>query len=129
MNDYNSYDLGYLCKPKAFFRMFMKESYYQVYWRFLAKNPNAIRLLEQFPENINYSSLSSNPNPSAMYLLKRNIDEADEYQLSENPSIFEYDYEAMRNRMKPIAEEIMANRFHPRNFDKFVSWGFEDFEL
>jgi len=35
----------------------------------------------------------------------------------------------MCNRMKPIAEELIANRFHPRNFDKFVSWGFEDFEL
>jgi hypothetical protein len=46
-----------------------------------------------------------------------------------NPSIFEYDYEAMRLRMKPVAEELMANRFHPRNFDKFVSWGFDEFNL
>ena len=46
-----------------------------------------------------------------------------------NPSIFEYDYEAMRLRMKPVAEELMANRFHPRNFEKFVSWGFDEFNL
>jgi hypothetical protein len=34
----------------------------------------------------------------------------------------------MRLRMKPLAEELIANRFHPRNFEKFVSWGFEEFE-
>jgi hypothetical protein len=49
--------------------------------------------------------------------------------LSKNPFIFEYDYEAMRGRMRPLAEELMANRFHPRNFDKFVSWGFDEFNL
>ena len=43
--------------------------------------------------------------------------------------IVEYDYKAMKERMNIIAEELIANRFHPRNFDKFVSWGFEDFEL
>ena len=46
-----------------------------------------------------------------------------------NSSIFEYDYEEMKKRMNIVAEELIANRFHPRNFDKFVSWGFEDFEL
>jgi hypothetical protein len=47
--------------------------------------------------------------------------------LSENPSIFEYDYEAMRLRMRPIAEELIANRFHPRNFEKWIGWGFDEF--
>jgi hypothetical protein len=28
-----------------------------------------------------------------------------------------------------LAEELMANRFHPKNFDKFVSWGFDEFNL
>jgi len=64
-----------------------------------------------------------------MHLLEKNLNKIDWLNIATNPAIFEYDYEAMRYRMKPIAEEIMANRFHPRNFDKFVSWGFEDFEL
>ena len=33
----------------------------------------------------------------------------------------------MKERMKPIAEELMINRFHPKNFNKFIDWGFEDF--
>jgi hypothetical protein len=61
--------------------------------------------LEQNPEKINWDSLSR------------------------NPSIFEYDYEAMRGRMRPLAEALMANRFHPRNFDKFYTWGFDEFNL
>ena len=58
--------------------------------------------------------------------MKRNICA---FGLLQNPAIFEYDYEAMRNRMKLIEEELVANRFHPKNMDKFVSWGFEDFDL
>jgi hypothetical protein len=33
----------------------------------------------------------------------------------------------MRLRMKPVAEELIANRFHPRNFDKWIGWGFDEF--
>jgi hypothetical protein len=39
--------------------------------------------------------------------------------LSSNPSIFEYDYKAMK---RPFTEELMQNRFHPRNIDKFEGW-------
>jgi hypothetical protein len=42
--------------------------------------------------------------------------------------VFDYDYKDMRLRMKPLAEELIANRFHPKNFNKFVAWGFEEFE-
>ena len=60
--------------------------------------------------------------------LEKNLDKINWNRLSQNPSIFEYDYEAMRLRIKPLAEELIANRFHPKNFNKFVSWGFEEFE-
>ena len=72
-------------------------------WWNLSMNPNAIHLLEN-QKNLFWRSLSM------------------------NPSIFEYDYEAMRLRMKPVAEELMANRFHPRNFEKWIGWGFEEFD-
>jgi hypothetical protein len=42
--------------------------------------------------------------------------------LSSNTSIFEYDY---KNMVRPFTEELMANRFHPSNIDKFEDWGFE----
>ena len=35
----------------------------------------------------------------------------------------------MKERINIFAEELIAHRFHPRNFDKFVSWGFDEFEL
>jgi hypothetical protein len=49
--------------------------------------------------------------------------------LSQNPHIFTYDYEFLRQRMHgTIAEELIQNRFHPRNLSKFTGWGFEIFE-
>ena len=96
-------------------------------WYYLSANPNAIYLLEQNPDKIYWTRLSANPN--AIHLLEQNPDKIHWLWLSLNPFIFEYDYKAMKERMNIIAEELIANRFHPRNFDKFVSWGFEDFEL
>ena len=80
-------------------------------------------------DNLDWQYLSKNPN--AIHIIKDNINNIDwdcEW-LYQNPFIFEYDYEAMRDRMKPVAEELMANRFHPKNFEKFVSWGFDEFNL
>jgi hypothetical protein len=93
----------------------------------LSINPNAIHLLEQNSDIINWDYLSANPN--AIHLLEQNQDKINWMLLSSNHSIFEYDYEAMRLQMKPLAEELIANRFHPKNFEKFVSWGFDEFNL
>ena len=72
-------------------------------WCYLCKNPNAIHLLEQNPDKINWAVLSR------------------------NPSIFIYDYKELKKRMKEtIAEDLMKNRFHPKNMDKWVGWGQED---
>jgi hypothetical protein len=78
--------------------------------------------------------------------------------LSKNPFIFEFNYtfltlsppethcgytqslgslniqnslvgKGLKERMKnTIAEEIMMNRFHPLNANKWIGWGFDDFE-
>ena len=41
--------------------------------------------------------------------------------------MFEVDYNYLRERMKnTFAEELIANRFHPKNMDKWVSWGFDE---
>jgi len=43
--------------------------------------------------------------------------------LSQNPNIFEYDYDKMRENMLLFKEDLMKERFHPRNLRKFSSWG------
>ena len=39
----------------------------------------------------------------------------------------EYDYKAMKDRMynSGLFEDLMKNRFHPRNVLKFEEWGHE----
>ena len=99
----------------------------KINWHGLSLNAAAIHILEQNLDKVDWEELSGNPN--AIHLLEQNLDKINWWMLSLNPAIFEYDYKAMKDRMNIIAEELIANRFHPRNFDKFVSWGFEDFDL
>ena len=53
----------------------------------LCINPNAIDILKNNINKINWAFLSLNPN--AMNLLKNNQDKIDRYKFSLNPSIFE----------------------------------------
>ena len=73
---------------------------------------------------LNWVRLSENPN--AIHLLERNIDKIEWDWLSRNPSIFEYDYKSMTERCDIYKEELIANRFHPKNLSKFKEWGFDD---
>ena len=75
----------------------------KINWDILSLNPLAIKLLEANPEKIVWS------------------------YLSQNPEIFEYDYKAMKDRMynSGLFEDLMKNRFHPRNVLKFEEWGHE----
>ena len=115
---YKDYNLGPMCKLRDWIQLEKLD------WEMLSKNLNAIHLLEQNLEKISWFYLSKNPN--AIHLLEQNQDKINWAILSDNPSIFEYDYEAMRGRMMPLAEDLMADRFHPRNFEKWVGWGFEE---
>ena len=87
---------------------------------FLSLNPAAIPYLEKNPERIRWVYLCFNP--EAIDLLEANQDKIAWHMLSKNPSIFEYDY---KNMVRPFTEELMANRFHPNNIDKFEDWGYE----
>jgi hypothetical protein len=78
-------------------------------------------LLKEYPDEINWNCVSENPN--AIDLLKENPLKIDWTRLSQNPSIFTYDYEKMRENMLLIKEDLMKERFHPRNLRKFSSWG------
>ena len=49
--------------------------------------------------------------------------------LSMNPNIFSVDYKFLTQRIfdTGVAEGIIMERFHPKNMDKFVDWGYDDF--
>ena len=99
----------------------------KINWTMLSGNPapNAIKLLETNPEKINWYMMSGNP--SAIHLLEANPTKINWKWLSVNPAIFEYDYQAMKDRMynSGLFEGLMMNRFHPRNIPKFEEWGHE----
>jgi len=90
-------------------------------WSILSSNPNAVALLRENPLQIDWTRLSRNPN--AIALLKENPDKIDWSMLSKNPSIFTYDYDKMYTNMLLFKEDLMKERFHPRNLRKFSSWG------
>ena len=100
----------------------------KLYWEWLSENPNAIPILEKNLDNVKWKELYENPN--AIHILEKNLDKI-KYDTLEwlftNPNIFTYDYEAMKNAMYKeggFVEELMANRFHPKNMKKWNDWGF-----
>ena len=97
----------------------------KVYWDSLSENPNAIHILEKNLDKVHWSNLSSNPNANP--ILEKNLDKVNQSNLSSNPNIFTYDYNAMKDRMfrGGIKEDLMKDRFHPRNLHKFKGWGFD----
>jgi hypothetical protein len=92
----------------------------KINWNMLSGNPAAIQLLEQNPSRIHWNWLCTNP--SAMDLLEKNQDKIHWGNLSTNPAIFTYDYKSMT---RPFTEELMAERFHPKNIERFDAWGFD----
>jgi hypothetical protein len=99
----------------------------KVDWEWLSSNPNAIHILEKNLDKVDWDGLSLNPN--AIHILEKNLDKVDWYRLSRNPNIFEYDYKEIKNTLyndNGFVEELMMNRFHPSNMDKWYDWGFDD---
>ncbi len=69
-------------------------------------------------------------NPNAIELLKENQDKINWLSFSQNPNIFTYNYKLMKKTMKNsgIVEELMAYIFHPKNMEKWKDWGFTEHE-
>ena len=97
-------------------------------WNWLSENPNAMALLEANPGRIDWQELSRNQ--AAIHLLEANQDKIRWTRLSLNTAIFQYDYEAIRERCGVFKEDLMKERFHPRNLiaGKFKDWGIDGFE-
>jgi hypothetical protein len=84
-------------------------------------------------DKINWCGLSYNSTPEAIQLLSENKDKIDWFRLSLNSGIFSaYNYKKMKINCLLFKEDLMKNRFHPRNIPKFRDWGidgFEDYEM
>ena len=102
----------------------------------ICTNPQApyknLKELIQFakanPDKIEWNVLSDNPN--AIDLLKANPDKINWHSLSKNASIFYDTYQPVAKEYfrKEITEELMMRMFHPKNINKFSTWGFEAYE-
>ena len=51
----------------------------KIHWFELSRNPNANALLEKYPDKIKWGCLSQNTNPDAIALLEKNLDKLDNY--------------------------------------------------
>ncbi len=64
---------------------------------------------------VNWSSLSGNPN--AIHILQNNLDNVDFRNLSYNPNathlFFKYDYQSMKQNNKDFCEELVKKVFNP----------------
>ena len=99
----------------------------KIHWVGLSLNPNAIHLLEKNQDKIDWDLLSRNPN--AMHLLEINPDKIHWYNLSANPSIFELDYETMKERCLIYSEELIQKTMHPSRIQKYLDVGISIDEL
>ena len=59
-----------------------------------------------------------------MHLLEVNQDKIDWYELSENSSIFTYNYDYLKSKMDVLREDLCKVVFHPRN--EGILWSFEE---
>ena len=101
----------------------------KINWETLSINPAAIHLLMRYPERINFLNLAQNSN--ALELCRLNIQHITIGNLVVEEHIFlqKYNYKLMRETMlNTINEELMQNRFHPKNSGKWISWGFDFLE-
>jgi hypothetical protein len=51
------------------------------------------------------------------------------WQLSQNPSIFELDYNAIKERCSIYKWELLEMAFHPSRIEKYIEMGIEMGEL
>jgi hypothetical protein len=96
-------------------------------WDGLSSNPNAIHLLEKYPNKISWMMLSQNPN--AIPILEKNQDKIDWFWASTNPSIFVYDYKAMRESYTNLKEELIQKTWRPERIAAWLEEGLDLDEL
>ena len=73
---------------------------------------------------LSWYNLSLNPN--AIKLLKENQDKIEWIYFSLNPSIFTYDYDKMKDNFKILEEEILYKSLHPKRMLRLMNEYNED---
>ena len=68
-------------------------------------------------DKVNWNILSGEPN--AIFILEKNVDKINWRYLSRNLSIFQNDYDTMRENGKIIAEEIAKIVWHPSRMSRW----------
>ena len=101
-------------------------------WLYLSENPCAIPILEKNLDKINWYALSRNPN--AFHILEKypekiHWDKIDWDDLSLKHTIFELDYDAIRDRCSVYKEELFEIALHPSRIKKYLDQGIQIGEL
>jgi hypothetical protein len=74
--------------------------------------------LEKKINKINWYGLSLNSN--AIHILEKNINKINWILLSFNSSIFNLDYDALKERCHIYMEELIKKTMHPKNIQKYI---------
>ena len=103
----------------------LKQHMDKINWEFLSNNPNAIQLLENNMDKIDWEWLSSNTN--AIHLLDKNMDKIYWECVPENTNLFDLDYLAMSKEKNKIIEyELMIKALHPSRVSKWLDYHIEN---
>ena len=125
--DVDKLDLSILCKnPNAIYLM---EQYPErICWYSATQNPKAVPLLRKNLDKIMWMYLSLNESREAIQLMEENMDKKDEWNnelLFSNPYIFEYDYEEIQRRCDIYKEELMQVCWHPVRVQRYLDMGYD----
>ena len=59
-------------------------------------------------------------NPAAIDILKENLDKINWKGFSQNPAIFEINYEYLKEKIEPFKEELIEKSLHPLRMERFL---------
>lgn len=94
----------------------------KIYMRECANNKEAMKAFEI---NINWSRFDNIKCTFCQNTIKDNNNAIIKYnEFCNKYNIFSYDYITIKNKHNHITEELMKKQFHPKNINKFESWGF-----
>ena len=95
----------------------VKENIKEIDWIYLASNPNAVQLLEEYNIELYRTGLEENPNPIAIELLKTNPEKIFWKYLSLNPNAIEL----IKERIK-YEQNLSIEEYENLSDDKKIDW-------